>query len=53
MVKSKTIINCIAVIIYIDNPRKVVHKLLELRRECNMSDKEVDIKKSVVFLFTQ
>lgn len=40
-------------IIYIDNPKKFVHKLLELRRECNMFDKEVDIRKSIVFLFTQ
>lgn len=39
-------------ILYIDNPKKFAHKLLELTREYNMFDKEVNIKKSTIFRFS-
>lgn len=38
-------------ILYIDNPKKLAHKLLVLTREYNMFDKEGSIKKSIVFQF--
>lgn len=44
MEKNKTIINCDGMTIYIDNPKKFVHKLLELGRECNMLDKSWHLK---------
>lgn len=41
--KMKLLLTTDALIIYIDNPKKFAHKLLELTRDLNMFDKEVTI----------
>lgn len=39
-------------ILYLDNPKKFAHKLLELTIEYNIFDKEINIKKSTIFQFS-
>lgn len=47
MEENETIINCNAMTIYIDNPKKFVHKLLELR-ECDIFDKSWHLKANCI-----